>query len=220
MNRFRRFFLLGVAISSFAFPACTGDGRYNLLGYTVGPLHDTRYRTIYVPIFENRAFQAGPLRGLEYNLTEAVQREIEKTSPYKVVSSRERADTELLGAIVATPKYILNRNQLNEIREGEMELRVELVWRDVRTGEILSKQSPTEGMNSDPKPDLSLPSAVGGPPLVTRPVQPEPLIRPGTVLVTATGRFVPELGESQTTALDRACKQLAVRIVSLMEKPW
>ena len=216
----RRFLLLGLTLGWLALPACTRDGRANFLGYTIGSLHDTRYRTIYVPIFENKAFQAGPLRGLEYNLTEAVQREIEKSSPYKVVSSRERADTELLGAIVATPKHILNRNQLNEIREGEMELQVELVWRDVRTGEILSKQSPTEGMNSDPKPDLSQPSVLGGPPPAARPGPPELPLRPGVVIVTATGRFVPELGESQTTALDRACRQLAVHIVSLMEKPW
>lgn len=220
MCTIRRFLLLGLALLSFVPTACTRDGRFDLFGYNVGSLHDTRYRTIYVPIFENQAFQAGPLRGLEYNLTEAVQREIERSSPYKVVSSRERADTELLGTIVATPKYILNRNQLNEIREGEMELRVELVWRDVRTGEILSRQSPTEGMNSNPGPDLSQPSALGGTLPATRPVPPAPLVRPGTVLVTAIGRFVPELGESQTTALDRASKLLAVRIVSLMEKPW
>jgi hypothetical protein len=215
--------LMFVAIVALSLPACARDAHFDLLGYTVGSLHDTRYRTIYVPIFENQAFQSGPLRGLEYNLTEAVQREIEKSTPYKVVSSRERADTELLGTIIATPKQILNRNQLNEIREGQMVLYVQLIWRDVRTGEILSKQSPTEGMNSDPAPDITPPAALGAvapPPVPLRPGQAMPPLPPGAVVVTATGRFLPELGESMTTALNRASKLLAVRIVSLMEKPW
>ncbi len=59
----RRRFPILVAIVSFWLPACTHDAHFDLLGYTVGSLHDTRYRTIYVPIFENQAFQAGPLRG-------------------------------------------------------------------------------------------------------------------------------------------------------------
>src|ERR1051326_602362 len=111
-----------IALSLFAIlmPSCAQRGRFEILGYQFGSMHNECYRTIYVPIFENRAFQSGPLRGLEYSLTEEVQREIEKTTPWKVVHDRGRADTELLGVIVLTPKNIINRNQLNEIREGEM----------------------------------------------------------------------------------------------------
>jgi Lipopolysaccharide-assembly len=211
--RFDRLALIAIALLTLATPACMRDGRVDFLGYTIGSLHDTRYRTIYVPIFENKAFQSGPLRGLEYRLTEAVQKEIERSTPYKVVSNRDRADTELLGAIVATPKHILNRNQLNEIREGQMDIKVELVWRDLHTNEILSKPSPTEGMNTEPEPERPAPSG----PLV-KPGLPPPSC--GKTVVLASGHFVPELGESQTTALAKGCKRLAVQIVSLMEKPW
>ena len=57
-------------------PSCEWDGHFTLLGYTTKPNYDERYRTVYVPIFETHAFQSGPLRGLEYELTKEVQRQI------------------------------------------------------------------------------------------------------------------------------------------------
>jgi hypothetical protein len=171
-----------------------------LLGYTFGPMHDLGYRTIYLPILENRAFQTGPLRDLQYDLTKAIQQEIEQTTPWKIVHDRSRADTELLGAIVATPKQVINRNPLNEVREGEIVIRVEIVWRDVRTGEILSRPGVGRGANPAADPQAA-----------------DPVPR---VALEARGRFIPEVGESLTTAIQRANKQLAVQIVSLMENPW
>jgi hypothetical protein len=139
------------------------------------------------------------LRGLENELTLAVQRQIEQVTNYKVVSYREGADTELLVTIINTPQAIFNRNQLNEVRGSEMVVQVELVWRDLNTGEILSKPALTPGAL----------------PIVMDPNAPAP-----PVILTTTGRYILELGESQATALQRACKQMAVEIVSAMEKPW
>jgi lipopolysaccharide assembly LptE-like protein len=198
--RYRRHAALALALAALAMPACMERGRPVLFGYTFGPLHDEKYRTIFVPVFENRAFQSGPLRELESDLTRALQQEIEQTTSYKVVHDRARADTELLVTIVQTPKNLLNRNQLNEVREAEMILQVEVVWRDVHTGEILSRPGPGQGA-----PPAADPSAE------------KPIPR---VAIQARGRFVPELGESTTTALQRAGKNLAVQIVSLMESRW
>jgi hypothetical protein len=174
---------------------CRQDGQLQFFGYTTKPLYYENVRTVYVPPFQSRAFQAGPLRGLEVQLTEAVRRQIELTSPMKVIQDRERADTELLGTIVLTPKNIINRNRLNEVREGEMVIQVELLWRDLHSGEILSRPEGQPPPNSDP---ADLPKFV----------------------VQSSGRFLPELGESQTTALQRASNNLAVQIVQLMQKPW
>jgi hypothetical protein len=197
----KRIPLIVLALVAALTPSCMDRGqRPTIFGYTIGTLHDEKYRTIYVPIFENRAFQAGPLRGLEYDVTKAVQTEIERTTPWKVVHDRDHADTELLCTIMETPKHLLNRNQLNEVREGEMVIQVEVLWRDVKTGEILSRPGP--GRGSPPAPDPS-------------PSKPEP-----KVAIQARGRYLPELGESTATALQRASKQLAVQIVSLMERPW
>jgi hypothetical protein len=192
--------LIALALVALMTPSCLERGRPVIFGYTLGPMHDEKYRTIYVPIFENRAFQSGPLRGLEYDVTKAVQTEIERTTPYKVVHDRDRADTELLVTIMETPKHVINRHQLNEIREGEMVIQVEVLWREVKTGEVLSRPGPGQG--SKPAPD----------PSCEKPVP--------RVAIQSRGRYLPELGESTTTALQRASKQLAVQIVSLMEKPW
>ena len=194
--RYRFFILAIVTVLPFG---CTSDGHVQILGYSTRPLHDERFKTIYVPVFQNRAFQSGPLRGLENELTLAVQRQIEQDTNYKLVSYRDGADTELLVTIIGTPQAIFNRNQLNEVRGSDMVVQVELVWRDLRTGEVLSKMRP----------------GPGGLPLPCDPNAPAP-----PVVLTTTGHFLPELGESQATALQRACKQMAVEIVSAMEKPW
>src|SRR5262249_3255596 len=138
---FVRLGLFGVAL---LLPACTTDGHFTVLGYTTKPNYDTGIKTVRVPIFQNRTFR----QGLEVHLTRAVVREIERTTPYKVVSANEPADTELCGTIFLANKMILNRNQLNEIREAETSLGVELVWRDLRTGKILT--SPRRGAEEAP----------------------------------------------------------------------
>ena len=43
----------------------------------------------------------------------------------------------MTGTIVAVRKSLLNRNQLNEVREAENVLTVEIIWKDLRTGKIL-----------------------------------------------------------------------------------
>jgi hypothetical protein len=56
-----------------ALPACEWDGQFTVLGYTTRPNYDSGIRTVRVPIFKNVTFW----RGLEFDLTRAVVREIE-----------------------------------------------------------------------------------------------------------------------------------------------
>src|SRR5262245_11406459 len=108
--------LWGLVVFALApIAGCESAGHFSFLGYTTRPNYDDCIRTVYVPIFENNTFR----RGLEFDLTRAVIREIESKTPYKVISDRSRADTELTGTIVGANKILLNRNQLNEIREAE-----------------------------------------------------------------------------------------------------
>jgi len=180
-------------------PSCGWDGQFNILGYTTRPNYDTSIHTVRVPIFKNNTFY----RGLEFDLTRAVVRDIESMTPFKVVSEGCPADTELSGKIVAFNKNILNRNQLNEVREAETVLAVEVVWKDLRTGEIISKPRPKPGEPIPPPPPPGAP--------------PPP---PPPVLVTSLGHFIPELGQTFTTAQQQNVDQLAVQIVSMMEVPW
>ena len=104
-------------------------------------------------------------------------REIESKTPYKVVSAECPADTELTGIIVNRSKAVVNFSQIGEVRDAETILSVELVWRDLRTGEVLSR--PTHG-----RPPPGAPPGAPPPP----------------VLVQSPAYFIPELGQSLTSA--------------------
>lgn len=119
---------------SVILPACDWDGNFTILGYTTKPNYDPKYKTVRVPIFANKTYR----RGLEFDLTKAVRDQIEQITPMKVVSGGQ-ADTELIGTITIVTKAILNMNQLGEVREGEFDMTIELVWRDLHTGEILTR---------------------------------------------------------------------------------
>jgi len=124
-----------LGLLTLTLPACESGGNFTILGYSTQPNYDTHIHTVYVPIFKNLTFW----RGVEFDLTEAVVRQIEAKTPYKVISDRDRADTELLGTIAAITKNLLNMNQLAEVREAEMVITVQMTWRDLRTGELLSQ---------------------------------------------------------------------------------
>jgi hypothetical protein len=183
-------------------PACANwDGHIDLFGYTSRPLYDTSIRTVYVPIFQNVTF----VKGIEFQLTRAVIREIEAKIPvWKVVSDRSCADTELQGKIVNWTKIVTIPNNLGEVRDMQTTMTVELIWRDLRPGhggEILSQQPP--GRPADPAPPL--------PPV---PAKPPPVVVQSITFAT------PELGPSVATARQTNVDRLAVQIVSMMEKPW
>src|SRR5438132_4508337 len=112
-------FLLLAAIA-LVLPSCSWDGQFTILGYTTRPNYDPGIRTIRVPIFKNYTY----IRGLEFDLTKAVIREIQTRTPFKVVSADCPADTELTGTILTLSKVAINRTQMNEIREGQTTLGV------------------------------------------------------------------------------------------------
>jgi hypothetical protein len=213
----RRFLILAAPLAA---AGCRGG--FNLLGYQVGAdaLYDQNIRTVYVPLFNTRAFEPTPYRGIEVDITEAVVREIGRTTAFKVTSDCDRADTELLGNVVSIGKNILNLNQLNFLREGELVVTVDVVWRDLRTGELLSNPRPRPTPGRSPmNPKIDQPPPPFDP---TVPVPPEEKARPvpTPVRLVSTGRFLPELGESNATAKQRAVNQIAIQIVNMMEKKW
>jgi hypothetical protein len=193
----RRLAVLLLAALVLALPACSGDGQFCFLGYTTAPNYDMSIRTVYVPIFKNTTLR----RGLEFYLTEAVVREIESKTPYKVASCQAGADTELVGTVVSRSKMPTVMSQLGEVRDIEATLTVELHWRDLRpdhTGEQLAMVKPHRADDPPPPPGVKQPP----------------------VVVQALVSFEPELGVSLAVAEKIACDRLAVQIVSAMEKAW
>jgi hypothetical protein len=183
-------------------PSCAEDGNFTILGYTTAPNYDMTIHTVRVPIFKNLTMRDSTREGIEFQLTQEVVRQIELKTPYKVVGAECDADTELEGTITAFNKIVINRNQLNEVREAETTLTVQIVWRDLRTGEILSQPK----RKPEPLPPLG--------------DTPPPPPKPGSTVVSSVASFIPEVGQSITTARQDNVRRLAVQIVSMMEKPW
>ena len=84
--------------------------------------------TVYVPVFDSTSYR----RDLGEELTEAVVKEIERRSHYKVVSSPGAADTVLIGTITSETKHLLFRDHDRRSAGMEVNLAVKVSWTDQR----------------------------------------------------------------------------------------
>jgi hypothetical protein len=187
-------------------PSCEGGGNFTLFGYTTQPNFRTDICSVRVPIFKTMLYRDTVRQGLEVDLTRAVVRQIQLRTPYKV---KDDADTELTGTIVSLTKNILNRDQQNLPREVETDLAVEVTWKDLRSGELLSR--PAHGPGALPAP----PPPDAPPPPPGTPAPPTP-----GIMVFSLGQLIPEIGQSSATAYQENVERLARQIVHMMEQPW
>lgn len=103
-------------------------------GYSHKTVFPDDVQSVQVKMFGNRTFY----RGFEFSLTEAVIKEIELRTPYKVVSN-DAADTRLEGNIVGVKQVSLSRRRDSGLpEEMEMQVIVDFVWRNQRTGKIMT----------------------------------------------------------------------------------
>lgn len=92
-----------------------------------------RVRTVALDIFESREFR----RGLELQLTEALAKEIESKTPFKL-AKKDRADTALTGRIFEVRQGTIGRDFAQvRPRETAATVVVSFQWKDLRTGEVL-----------------------------------------------------------------------------------
>ncbi len=104
-------------------------------GYVVGGSFAPHIRTVHVPTFTSDSFR----RGVELQLTEAVHKQLQQRTPYRLTSS-QGADTRLTGHIVEIRKSVLGETMYDDPRELELSLAVEVRWEDLRSGQILAQQ--------------------------------------------------------------------------------
>lgn len=98
--------------------------------------------TVYVPMWNrNRdVFR----RDLEFRITEAVVKEIQAETPYRI-SSESRADTILTGEIIEVSQEVMNFNpDTGNPREKEITMIIAFLWVDLRTGKELAKEDAME----------------------------------------------------------------------------
>lgn len=212
----RRLFLSALLAGTAAVAAgCRNGGNFTLFGYTTEPPFDPNIRSVHIPTFKLSPVVTTPLRNLDVEMTDALVKELTgRKCPIKVVSDSTRADTELIGTIVQVRKAVFNRNRQALPLESELYITVEVVWRDLRTGEILSNPKP---------PKRATPEPTAFDPSLQPPAPPDPngaLTKPIPVLISASGRFLTQNGESTATAEDAAVRKAARFIVNMMEAPW
>jgi hypothetical protein len=105
-------------------------------GYRIGNTYPADIRTVYVPIFTSEDYR----RGNEFLLTEAVQKQIQQRTPYRLAKN-DMADTKLTGKITAVNKNVLGLDKFDDARELQVQFAVSVTWEDLRTGRILAQQN-------------------------------------------------------------------------------
>lgn len=88
-----------------------------------GTLYAPDITTVYVPMIESASYR----RDLGERLTEAVIKEIELTTPFKVVGTPD-ADSILSARLVSDTKRVILENQNDDPRALEMAVNVEITW--------------------------------------------------------------------------------------------
>jgi hypothetical protein len=127
--------LLGLALVASS-PGC------KIAGYSIRPPYDTRVKTVYVPVFKSVTFR----RDINLMLTELVQKEIERRTPYKVVGNPEGADTTLEGTINFSDKNVILENPFNLPRQLTAMMIVQATWTDNKAEE---KKPPNPALISE-----------------------------------------------------------------------
>ena len=146
-------------------------------------LYPCDVRTIHVAMFDSISLR----RGLGERLTEAVVREIELKTPFKIVDATS-ADSVLSGRIVNDAKGVLLYAPTAEARNLQIDERVEVSWVDRRGASLQAAQT------------VPIPAALA--------------------TIDQSQNFIPEAGQTITTAQQKAIERLAEQIVSLLEAPW
>jgi hypothetical protein len=109
-------------------------------GYEWSSLYRTDVKTVAVPIFTNRTF----FRNVEFDLSKAVANQLEAKSPYKI-APRERADTVLEGEVIRVRQRTISNSPNNALPQEQLYIvRVNFIWKDLRTGKILVERKDFE----------------------------------------------------------------------------
>ena len=86
-------------------------------------LYPPDIETVYVPVFESDSFR----RNLAEWLTEAICKEIENKTPYKVVGTPQ-ADSVLSGKITTDTKRVIIEDKYDYPRESQLNMSVQVRW--------------------------------------------------------------------------------------------
>ena len=110
-------------------------------GYAPVSVFPEKVSTVAVNIFKNNSFA----REIEFELADALVKEIEARSPYKVTSSA-RADTILTGTVRNVQRDLLSKSRLTGLSEEVLlSVTIDFKWTDQRTGRSLVERKSFTG---------------------------------------------------------------------------
>src|SRR5881398_3379372 len=105
-------------------------------GYQIGnrALYRPDIRTVHVPVVQSESYRLY----LGERLTEAIVKEIELRTPYKIVDAAS-ADSVLTVRLVSDSKRVLANNRFSEPRDIETDFFIQTNWID-RRGDLIMTQ--------------------------------------------------------------------------------
>jgi hypothetical protein len=105
-------------------------------GFKGGSVLPTKYHSIAVPIFDN----ATPDREIGFQLTEALQKRLQQTTPY-IVTHDGKADTVLRGKVTQVSLSQMSQSVATGLSEEvAYTVTVDWDWVDVRTGKSITSR--------------------------------------------------------------------------------
>lgn len=122
-------FVLFCTFSWLGFCGCVDMG-----GYSNKSLFPQDVSSVCLEMFENKSFR----RGVEYELSDALSKRIEAATPYKIISSKDRADTLMSGQIILINELVLSvERESGQPLEKEVQLSAVVNWKNLKTGQLL-----------------------------------------------------------------------------------
>ncbi|MDI6450841.1 LPS assembly lipoprotein LptE [Anaerobaca lacustris] len=121
--------LVSGVMTGIGLTGCAGVG-----GYSSRTLYPEDIRSVCLEMFDNRSFR----RGVEYTLTDALAKRIEAMTPYKIVSSQDRADSVMSGQLLSISESSLTtERELARPLEREVVLTAVVNWKNLNTGQLM-----------------------------------------------------------------------------------
>lgn len=93
-------------------------------GYNFRAPYDKSVQTVFVPMFKSQTFT----RDVEKMLTEMIQKEIGRRTPYRIVDNLEDADTILNGVVNFVDKNLVVESPFNLPRQLTRTVNVSVNW--------------------------------------------------------------------------------------------
>ena len=105
-----------------------------MTGYSNQSLFPADVSSVCLEMFENKSFR----RGVEFKLSDALSKRIEAATPYKIISSKDRADSVISGQIVQVNELVLSVERETGLPlEKELLLKAVVNWKNLKTGQLL-----------------------------------------------------------------------------------